>query len=154
MSIARFSHASLLLFLSIFTAVTTAIYSPVNLLSPRQQQANLAICAEYSTIANLSIVGSNATYRAAYLQASPQGSDPARAPLDTAITELPDFQFNTTINDECGNLTEVAIAGAATNFTHGVVLQFKINSAGQIGASAMGLAMITAMVVVAITDVL
>ena len=155
MSIAHSSPiTSFLLFLSIFATVTTALYSPVNLLIPRQQQTNQSICAKYSTIANLSIVGSNATYRAAYLQASPQGSDPARAPLDAAIPQLPNFQFDVQINDECGNLTKVAIEGAAKNYTQGVVLQFKINSAVQIGANALGMAMITAMVAVTLIDVL
>lgn len=154
MPITHFSPVASFLFLSILMTVTTALYSPVSLLSPRQQQSDQSICDEYSTIANFSIVGSNATYRSAYLHASPEGTDPATAPLDTAISELPSFQFNTTINDECGNLTEDAIKGAATNFTQGVVLQFNINSAVQIGANSMGMAMIMAMVVVAVIDIM
>lgn len=144
---------SILLFLMIVATFTVTsagvIDTPVNtnFLSPRQQDTN-ATCAEYSTIANLSVVGSNSTYRAAYLAASPQGADPARAPLDTAEGELAKFQFDTALNSECGNLTQVAIAGAATNFTNGVVLQFKINSAVQIGSRASGMAMMVVMVVV------
>ncbi|KAK5193312.1 hypothetical protein LTR92_006681 [Exophiala xenobiotica] len=138
---------SLLLFLSILATVIDGrtIYSPTNLLRARQQRTDQ--CAEYSTIANLSIVAANATYRAAYLQASTEGTDPTTAPLDAALAQLPNFQFNTTVNKECGNLTEVAIEGAATNFTNGVVLQENINSAVQTGASAMGMAVIMAIVV-------
>ena len=127
---------------------------PTNILDPRQQQPSQTNCAEYSTIANLSVVGSNATYRAAYLQASPEGTDPARAPLDDAIVKLPSFEFSTQINAECGNLTQVAIKGAAANFTQGQVLQFNVNSAVQIGgASALGMAVIMAAVVVMFVDV-
>ncbi|KAI1614198.1 hypothetical protein EDD36DRAFT_219708 [Exophiala viscosa] len=154
----RFSPvASILLLLSILATMTSAsaIYSPVNLsfLIPRQQQTNTT-CSEYSTIANLSIVGANSTYRAAFLAASPQGGDPARAPLDTAEKELPDLQFDTALNTECGNLTEIAIKGAATNFTNGVVLQFMINSAVPLGASASGIAMIAGIVVVMVMEIL
>ena len=151
--LAPFSY--LLLLVSIFTTFTTAI--PTNALTARQQQSNLAICSQYSTIANLSTVGANATYRAAYLAASPEGSDPARAPLDAAIPELPSFKFNKTINDECGNLTTLAFKAAAVNFTEGIVLQFKVgvvNAAVQMGASALGLAVVMAFVVGTIGDLL
>ena len=144
---------TLLLLLSILTTFTTA--TPT--LLSRQQSADQTICTQYSTIANLSIVSANATYRSAYLGASPEGSDPARAPLDTAELQLPSFQFDKTINDECGNLTTVAFMGAATNFTQGVVLQFKIgmvNSAVQMGARALGLALMMALVFGTVVDVL
>jgi len=147
----------ILVFLAMFTTIASAsaIYSPINLnfFIPRQEQTNTT-CAEYSTIANLSTVGSNSTYRAAYLAASPQGGYPARAPLDTAEKELPNLQFDTALNTACGNLTEIAIKGAATNFTNGVVLQFKVNSAVQFGAGASGVAMIAGMVVVMVMDIL
>ncbi len=96
----------------------------------------------YSRTANLSTVGANSTYRSAYLLASPEGSDPARAPLDAAELALPAMTMNKTLNTECGNLTTLAFAQAAVNFTEGVVLQFKIgavNSAGR-AQSALGLA--------------
>jgi hypothetical protein len=149
MSIRHSSPITSLLLLSILATVIDArtIYSPTNLLHARQQQTDQTICAEYSRIANLSIVAANATYRAAYLQASTEGTDPTTAPLDAALAQLPNFQFNTTVNKECGNLTELAIEGAATNFTNGVVLQENINSAVPTGASAMGMAVIMAIVV-------
>ncbi|OAL39345.1 hypothetical protein AYO20_01215 [Fonsecaea nubica] len=153
MSRTHFSTVTCLLFFAL-VSIVTAIPSQLSLLSPRQQQSDQPICSEYSTIANLSIVGANATYRSAYLQASPQGHDPASAPLDSAIPKLPSFQFNATINTECGNLTEVAIKGAATNFTQGQVLQFNINSAVQMRAGSLGMAVIMAIVVATVIDVL
>src|SRR6185437_7653264 len=91
---------SLLLLLSILTTFTTAFSVPLHLAARQQQQPTLPDCAHYSTIANLSTVGANATYRAAYLAASPLGSDPARAPLDAAIPLLPALKFNKTLNAE------------------------------------------------------
>ncbi|KIY00534.1 uncharacterized protein Z520_03197 [Fonsecaea multimorphosa CBS 102226] len=152
MSRKHFSTITCLLFVLI--TIASAVPSPLSLLSPRQQQSNQPICSEYSTIANLSIVGANSTYRAAYLKASPQGYDPASAPLDSAIPKLPSFQFNASINAECGNLTEVAIKGAATNFTQGQVLQFNINSAVQMRAGSLGMAVIMAIVVATVMDIL
>ena len=161
MSITHFlPTTSFLFFLFILASVTTALYSPVNLLTPRQQQVDQSICDEYSTVANLSIVAANNTYRAAYLQASAEGTDQARAPLDDALARNLIFNSSTQVNDECGNLTQVALEGAETNFTQGVVLQFNVNSAVQIGSSTMGMgmgmamAMIMAMVVVMVIDVI
>ena len=139
---------SVLILLSILSTFTSAFSIPS--LLARQTQSNLPICAQYSTVANLSAVGSNATIRAAYLAASPEGSDPARAPLDAAVLEEPSFKFNTTINDECGNLTTLAAKEVGVNFTNGIVLQFKVgavNSAVQMGISALGLAIAMAVVV-------
>ncbi|OAP59918.1 hypothetical protein AYL99_04920 [Fonsecaea erecta] len=152
MSRTHFSTITCLLF--VLVTIASAVPSPLSLLSPRQQNSSQPICSEYSTIANLSIVASNATYRAAYLQASPQGYDPASAPLDSALPKLPSFQFNASINAECGNLTEVAIKGAATNFTQGQVLQFNINSAVQIRAGSLGMAVIMAIIVATVVDIL
>lgn len=139
----------MLLFLALL-GLTTALSFPSNLLSRRETNTSDPLCVQYSTIANLSIVGSNATYRSAYLAASPEGSDPARAPLDAAIPKLPALKFDKKLNDECGNLTTVAFEAAASNFTQGIVLQYKIgvvNSAVQAGQTALGLAILMATVV-------
>lgn len=114
----------------------------------RQQQID---CAEYSRIANFSIVGANATYRSAYLRVSPDGGFPARTPLDDAISQLPNFQFDSKINDECGNMTAIAIKDAATNFTHGQVLQFNIDAVQtgesvQIATNTLGMIILTMIV--------
>ncbi|ETI20920.1 hypothetical protein G647_07263 [Cladophialophora carrionii CBS 160.54] len=147
----RLPSTALLILFSLLT-ISTAFSLPQtesHSLATRQTNTSNPLCLQYSTIANLSIVGSNATYRSAYLQASPEGGDPARAPLDSAMTELPDWQFNKTINDECGNLTTVAFESAETNFTNGIVLQFKIgavNSAVQLGGSVLGKGLIMGIV--------
>ena len=146
------SITSFFLLLSVLATLTTAFYTPLDFLTRRQ--ANTTDCAEYSTIANLSIVGGNATYRSAYLAASPEGGDPGRKPLDDAIPKLPALQFDSALNDKCGNLTEIAISAAETNFTSGIVLQFNINSAAQIGASAMGMAVIMAVFAITVGDIL
>lgn len=98
-------------------------------------------------MANLSVIGSNATYRAAYLAASPEGSDPARAPLDTAITQLPALEFDKALNTECGNLTTVAFKEAEANFTNGIVLQFKVNAGGRESVAVLRVGAVAAMVV-------
>lgn len=143
---------SLIILLSVFATVTTALYNPINILS-RRQDSNDPACVNYATIANLTTVASNATYRSAYLAASPEGSDPARAPLDSAIPKLPALQFDAALNEKCGNLTTIAFEGAEANFTNGIVLQFKINGAPlRIGAGAMGMAGLVAMVAVMVAD--
>ncbi|KAL6243122.1 hypothetical protein RBB50_010222 [Rhinocladiella similis] len=135
-------------------SLTTALSSPLHLLDTRQSAAQSPDCESYSRIANLSVVGANATYRAAYLAASSQGSDPARAPLDQAMLKLPDLQFNATLNRECGNLTTVAFDGAESNFTNGIVLQFKVNAASSVGAGAMVSAVVAAMLALTVGDLL
>ncbi|KAJ9613275.1 hypothetical protein H2200_003217 [Cladophialophora chaetospira] len=146
---------SSILLLSLLS-ITTALSFPSHLLHARQTNTNTTTdlsdpsCAAYSRIANLSTVGANATYRAAYLAASPEGSDPARAPLDTAELQLPALTANKSLNAECRNLTTIAFKEAAVNFTNGIVLQFKIgavNSAGKTGQSVLGLVTILGMVV-------
>lgn len=143
---------SILLFLSVLNAFTTALYTPFHLFTLRQAQIGQTTCAEYSTIANLSTIGSNATYRAAYLQASPEGGDPARAPLDSAMLQLPSLKFDVDLNDQCGNLTEVAFAGAESNFTQGIVLQFRVNAAVQVGTGAVSLAVLMGLVALTVID--
>jgi len=156
MSTKQFSRiTSFLLLLTVFATATTALYSPINLRSlSRRQETSGTSCADYSRIANLTVVGSNATYRAPYLAASPEGSDPARAPLDAAIPLLPALQFDEALNQQCGNLTTIAYEGAEANFTNGIVLQFSINGASmRIGASSMGMAMLVAMVAAMVIEV-
>lgn len=156
MSTNQFSRVtSFLLLLTVFATATTALYSPINLLSlSRRQQTDESACDNYSRIANLTVVGSNATYRGAYLAASPEGGDPARAPLDAAMPQLPALQFDEALNEQCGNLTTIAYEGAEANFTNGIVLQFSINGAPmRIGASAMGMALLVAMVAAMVIEV-
>jgi hypothetical protein len=138
-----------ILLLTILSTLTNALSLPLLSRQTQTPQQTPQICMQYSMIANFSVVGSNATLRAAYLAASPEGSDPARAPLDSAMLQLPNFQFNATINSECGNLTTIAFKQAEVNFTEGIVLQFKVgvvNSAMAVGGNAFGMALLAGFV--------
>ncbi|KIW46346.1 uncharacterized protein PV06_02022 [Exophiala oligosperma] len=148
--------SSFLVLLVSFISLTTALSLPLHLLDARQSSSlsSSPDCESYSRIANFSVVGTNATYRAAYLAASPQGSDPARAPLDQAMLKLPGLQFNATLNRECGNLTTVAFDGAESNFTSGIVLQFKVNAAASAKAGATCVAVVAAMLALIIGGLL
>jgi hypothetical protein len=92
-----------------------------------RQDASIS-CDEYSMIANYSTIGLNSTYRAAFMKASPHGTDATTAILDGASKKLPDMKFNKLLNDECGNLTTLAKQDAATNFTNGIVGPFTIKA--------------------------
>ena len=96
-------------------------------------------CTNYARIANLSTVGSNSTYRAAFLRSAPMGTLRAASILDGDIASLPALQMDGQLNGQCGNLTTIAIQAAATNFTQGTVLGFSIQAA--VGAELDGFAM-------------
>lgn len=68
------------------------------------------------------------------------------------MTRLPALKFDIDLNAQCGNLTEVAFEGAETNFTQGIVLQFRVGSAARIGSGVMGLATVAAMLVFATVE--
>jgi hypothetical protein len=104
-----------------------------------------ATCLQYSSVANYSTIGTNATYRAAFIQASPAGTDASTSILDGATAQLPQFQFDSAVNQECGNLTAVAIRGAALNFTQNVVADFKISAAAGGPSGGLGAVMISMM---------
>ena len=105
------------------TALATP-QSPDSLLAARQASAVANQCAQYSTIANLSTIGANSTYRAAFLQASPDGTYASAAVLNSAMAQAPLLARNVDLNNACGNLTALAATAAATNFTQGIVAQF------------------------------
>ena len=120
--------------------------------SLRQRQAStqpgtMVTCLDYSTIANLSTIGLNATYRAAYLQAAPDGTAHSAAILDGAEDKIPPLTMNAELNQQCGNLTTVALVEAANNFTQGVVAQYRIN-AGMRNRGGLGLVMAACLVTV------
>lgn len=81
-------------------------------------------CLDYSVTANLSTIGANSSYRAAFIQSSPQGTFQVAAVLNAAIAKLPALTKNATLNKACGNLTTVAFVEAEKNYTKGVVAQF------------------------------
>ncbi|KAI0430171.1 hypothetical protein F5Y09DRAFT_239283 [Xylaria sp. FL1042] len=106
-------------------------------LAPRQSPAatpaipaSLPVsCADYSRIANLSTIALNSTLRAAFLRSSSMGTFSAAAILDSESPKLMDLEFNVALNQQCGNLTALAIVEAGRNLTAGTVAGLKIRDA-------------------------
>jgi hypothetical protein len=115
--------------LSILFAVVTATASVDAALSLRQAGAATPVtCLDYSRIANLSTISLNSTYRAAYLQAAPDGTEHSASLLNDAQAKLPPLTKNAALNEQCGNLTTIALTEAASNFTRGIVAQYRISA--------------------------
>jgi hypothetical protein len=108
-------------------------------LAPRQSAGSTAntlldpICENYSKVANLSTIGLNSTYRAAFLRSAPMGTDAASSILDTQSPKLMGMMFDKNLNDQCGNLSAIALTEAANNFTKGIVADLSIQPAPGIG---------------------
>lgn len=104
--------------IAIRQTTTTSSLTPGSLLTTPQA------CAQYSRIANFSVISSNSTYRAAFLDSSPEGTLGNAAMLFKAqadhLTLINDVELNTV----CGNSTDIAINEAASNFSRNVVAQF------------------------------
>lgn len=81
-------------------------------------------CTQYSRVANLSVIGANSTYRAAFLESSPDGTLGNAALLNKAILDNVNLALDPALNQACGNSTAIAITEAANNFTKNVVAQF------------------------------
>lgn len=86
--------------------------------------APVDVCLDYETTANISTVGANSSYRTVVLQKANVGTITSARMLDAAIAKLPALTANLTLNQQCGNWTEIALIEAAVNFTQGKVLQF------------------------------
>ncbi|KAF1836741.1 hypothetical protein BDW02DRAFT_492916 [Decorospora gaudefroyi] len=82
------------------------------------------LCLDYERTANMSTVGANSSYRSVVMQKMNMGSIYIARMLDAAIAKLPTLTANETLNTACGNWTEIALTGAETNFTQGIVAQF------------------------------
>ncbi|RDL34668.1 Uncharacterized protein BP5553_07796 [Venustampulla echinocandica] len=104
-----------------------------------RQQATTS-CAEYSMLANYSTIGLNSTYRAAFIQASPQGTDPSTAIVDGATKKFNSLKlkFDTAVNAQCGNLSTLAVVEAEKNFTMGIVGPFTIKKTTNAGVRVGG----------------
>ena len=124
--------SSVLLLLSLlFASVVAAVPQPGAILVERQQPAAppvipnpAALCYDYSRTANLSIIGSNSSYRSAFLQASPAGTRGNSNMLNDLVKKLPALTKDINLNRMCGNLTTIAKIEAERNYTMGVVAQF------------------------------
>ncbi|RYP66292.1 hypothetical protein DL771_007874 [Monosporascus sp. 5C6A] len=132
----RTAFTYLALALSIFHisfAIAVANVDDAPALEPRQSpNANTALspaCQEYAMVANLSTIGLNATYRAAFLRSSPLGTDAASSILDKQSPRLPAMMADAALNERCGNLAIVAREGAAANFSAGTVVGMEIKDA-------------------------
>lgn len=88
--------------------------------TPSQQD----LCLDYERTANMSTVGANGSYRTVVMQKANVGTLTSARMMDAAIAKLPPLTADKTLNDRCGNWTEIALAGAEKNFTMGVVAQF------------------------------
>jgi hypothetical protein len=120
-----------ILILSLFQAVVIGTSDVDARLGPRQTSTTTATavtCLDYASIANLSTIGLNATYRAAYLQAAPDGTQHSANLLNDAEAKLPPLTKNVALNEQCGNLTTIALTEAANNFTRGIVAQYRVSA--------------------------
>ncbi|KFY30321.1 hypothetical protein V493_01998 [Pseudogymnoascus sp. VKM F-4281 (FW-2241)] len=118
---------TILLLLASFTAALPSASPIVNLETRQQQQASIT-CEDYARLANYTAINSNATLRAAFLQASPQGTNPTRVILDRAFEEFNanNLKFDTALNAQCGNLSTVSFREVDRNFSLGVVAGWKV----------------------------
>ncbi|KAI1462156.1 hypothetical protein F4805DRAFT_412243 [Annulohypoxylon moriforme] len=135
----------LVLLLSI-CSITVAQAEVFDALAPRQSPsanaATSAICQNYARVANLSTVGLNSTYRAAFLRSSNLGTFDARAILDVESPKLMGMMMDVQLNQQCGNLSQIAIDGAAANLTQGTVLGLTIADAPGIAVDAAAMPII------------
>lgn len=138
----------LILLLAALQLVVAADFAKV--VAPRQSpNANALlnpICENYSKVANLSTIGLNSTYRAAFLRSAPMGTDAASSILDTQSPKLTAMMFDTNLNAQCGNLSTIALTEAANNFTKGIVADLTIQVAPGVGVIGLE----TPLVVIAI----
>lgn len=81
-------------------------------------------CEQYSMVANFSAIGSNATIRSAFLEASPVGTMFNSAMLNVMQANAMNLSKDVELNQACGNLTAVALQQVGVNFTMGIVGQF------------------------------
>ncbi|KAI1767948.1 hypothetical protein GGR53DRAFT_480259 [Hypoxylon sp. FL1150] len=115
--------------------------------SPGPSAAALAspLCQSYATTANISTVALNSTLRAAYIRSAPVGTFTSINILDAEEPKITALMMDVQLNQQCGNLTAVALAGADANLTAGTVLGLPILEAPgiDVGDIAMPLVSIT-----------
>lgn len=121
--------ASLLVVASVFhTAMATAKF-PAAMLVERQTNPLPTTqvvdpCMDYSITANMSTISANSSYRTAFIQKAPVGTIITARMLNAAQLRLPALTADVALNQQCGNLTALALTEAANNFTKGIVAQF------------------------------
>ncbi|KAI1755209.1 hypothetical protein F4782DRAFT_527931 [Xylaria castorea] len=124
----------MLLFLSLFhvSIASAAAVQFRTAIAPRQSPAATPAaslpdsCEDYSRIANISTIALNATLRGAFLRSSSMGTFSAVAILDAESPKLMSLKFNVALNQQCGNLSALAIVETDRNLTAGTVAGMKI----------------------------
>lgn len=123
-------YANLLVVLSALSvAMAVPEKFPAAVLVPRQNNplpttSNVDVCADYSMTANMSTISANSSYRTAFMQKAPVGTIITAQMLNAAQAKLPALTADVALNQQCGNLTALALTEAANNFTKGIVAQF------------------------------
>ncbi|KAI8629026.1 hypothetical protein F5Y19DRAFT_87086 [Xylariaceae sp. FL1651] len=117
-------------------------------LAPRQSPPAVpaaipVTCADYSRIANLSTIALNSTLRGAFLRSSSLGTFAAAHILDVESPKLMSLMFDVTLNQQCQNLSAIAFAEAANNFTAGTVAGMKILDAPGVAPGNLALPILT-----------
>ena len=142
------SFLSLLLVLLAFQVTASTVFENPNAESPQLVPREIS-CQEFATIANLSIIGGNSTFRAAFIKSSPQGTLQSENLLTNAQNQFVQLNLinDTALNQTCGNLTAIAIAEAPKNFSKGIIGPFSISGGTRLGSGNGFVTMITAAVV-------
>lgn len=119
--------ANIFLLLVAFNLVSATPDLPGAKLQVRQVSAipsQAEKCLDYEITANMSTVGANSSYRTVVMQKANVGTIYSARMMDAAIKKLPTLTADKTLNDACGNWTEIAFREAAVNFTNGIVAQY------------------------------
>ncbi|KAF2476616.1 uncharacterized protein BDR25DRAFT_300551 [Lindgomyces ingoldianus] len=115
-----------LLLLALFSTLIFAEKHAAAVLAVRQAAAPpVDQCLDYSRTANLSVIGTNSTYRATYLQESNMGTLANQKMFNAAQAKLPKLTADAALNQACGNLTTVALTEAEKNFSSKIVGPFR-----------------------------
>ncbi|KAI1774438.1 hypothetical protein F4818DRAFT_419933 [Hypoxylon cercidicola] len=121
---------SLLVLLLSICNIAVAQADVVQALAPRQSPSAAAlaspICQNYAMVANISTVALNSTLRAAFIRSAPMGTSASIKILDTEKPKIMSMMMDPQLNQQCGNLTQIAIDGAGANLTMGMVLGLPI----------------------------
>ncbi|KAJ4301414.1 hypothetical protein N0V90_003506 [Kalmusia sp. IMI 367209] len=122
--------ANFLVVLSVFRAALAAPDKYPAAVLDKRQTAPLATtdvgdpCLDYSITANMSVISATPAYRTVFIQKAPVGTIATARMLNAAQAKLPALTANVALNQQCKNLTTIAITEAEKNFTQGIVAQF------------------------------
>ncbi|KAI1811173.1 hypothetical protein GGS20DRAFT_128348 [Poronia punctata] len=105
-------------------------------------------CPEYSRVANLSTIASNTTLRGAFLRSSSLGTFAAAHILDVEKPKLASIKFDKDLNQQCGNLSELAIVEADRNLTNGVVAGMRLLDAPGVAPDNLAMPILAVLFVV------